>query len=179
MSTTAVKIDKSFTDKICEKSGVDVSACYQCMKCAAGCPVADLSDSTPAHVIRNVLLGFKDDVLKSSFIWTCIGCETCKTRCPQDLSARRVVDALKEMALEEGVEPAEPNVALLYKHFLNIVRARGRMNEPLLMAHYKYGTKDFTGDRDLGMKMVMKGKIRYAGKIRDVGKVREFIGEAR
>ena len=179
MSKTAVKIDKNFTTRIADKSGVDFSACYQCLKCTAGCPVAELTDSSPAHMIRTVLLGLKDEALSSDFLWLCVGCETCKTRCPQDISARRVVDALKELALEEGRDIAEPNVALLYKHFLNIIRARGRMNEPLLMAHYKWGSKDFTGDRDLGMVMLKKGKIRYSGKIRDTGTIRNIIGEAR
>jgi hypothetical protein len=66
-------------------------------------------------------------------------------------------------------------VALLYKHFLNIINARGRMNEPLLMAHYKFGTKEFKQDMNMGMQMMRKGKIRYAGKIRGVGQVRDII----
>ena len=179
MSATAVKIDKNFTKRIVEKSGVDLTACYQCLKCTAGCPVADLTDSSPAHVIRSVVLGFKEEALNSHFIWLCAGCETCKTRCPQDLSARRVVDALKEMALEEGAEPAEPNVAVLYKHFLNIVRTRGRMNEPMLMAHYKHSTKQYTQDMDLGKQMFFKGKLKYAGKIKGVKQIQEIVGEER
>lgn len=173
--STAVKIDRDFTDAITKKSGTNVSACYQCLKCASGCPVADVSDSSPAHIIRSVALGLKDEAMASHFIWLCVGCETCKTRCPQDLSARRVVDALKETAIAEGKVPAEPNVALLYKHFLNIINARGRMNEPLLMAHYKFGSREFKQDMDMGMQMMRKGKIRYAGKIRGVGQVRDII----
>lgn len=180
MSTTVVKPDKEFTKKICEESGVDVSACYQCMKCSAGCPVSEIADSTPAHILRKVLLGMKDELMQGDFMWLCVGCETCKTRCPQDISTRAVVDALKKMAYDENVEPKEKNVALLYQHFLNIVRARGRINEPLLMMYYKLGSKDYMGDMDLGMEMIKKGKMGVnplTGKIKGNSQVREIIGE--
>jgi len=179
MSPTAVKPDREFTKKISERSGVDVSACYQCLRCSSGCPVADKSDSSPAHILRKVILGRKDELLKSDFIWMCIGCETCKTRCPQDLSARKVVDALKETARLENAPCAEPNVRLFHDTFMNIVRTRGRMNEPLLMAHYKMGSKDYTGDMDLGIKMLQRGKMGInplSGRIRGAAKVREILG---
>lgn len=178
MSGTAIKADREFTNKICEQSGVQASACYQCMKCTAGCPVAEKSDSSPAHVLRSVVLGLKDELLASEFIWMCVGCETCKTRCPQDLSARQVIDALKDMAIQENAQPGDKKIPLMMKTFLNIVKMRGRMNEPLLMAYYKLGTKEFTEDMALGMQMIKKGKMGlnpFSGRIKGAAEVRNII----
>jgi len=66
----------------------------------------------------------------------------------------------------------------MQKTFLNIMRTRGRMNEPLLMMHYKLGSKDYTGDMDLGMKMIKKGKMGVnplGGKIKGAKQVRAII----
>lgn len=89
----------------CE-SGQNVNLCYQCKKCAAGCPVSYAMDHTPAQLIHGMRLGMDDLVLNSKTMWLCASCETCTTRCPQDVDVAKVMDAVKITALHQGIKPA-------------------------------------------------------------------------
>jgi heterodisulfide reductase subunit C len=66
-----------------KKAGVNITDCYQCGKCSAGCPVAFAMDKTPRQIIRLLQLGFLEEALKSRTIWLCATCQTCSTRCPR------------------------------------------------------------------------------------------------
>ena len=72
---------KSFQSTV----GQNINLCYQCRKCSAGCPIVYEMDYTPTQIIQAIRLGMKDLVLKSKTIWLCTSCETCTTRCPQDI----------------------------------------------------------------------------------------------
>jgi heterodisulfide reductase subunit C len=47
-----------------------------------------------------------DLVLNSKTMWLCASCETCTTRCPQDVDVAKVMDAVKITALHQGIKPA-------------------------------------------------------------------------
>ena len=83
-----------FMERVSELSGQNVRRCYYCLRCSAGCPAAYAMDYTPAQILRLVQLGQKTALLQSSAIWLCIGCETCGTRCPNEIHAGAVIDAL-------------------------------------------------------------------------------------
>ncbi len=87
------------------ESGQNVNLYYQCRKCAVGCPVSYAMDHTPAQLIHGMRLGMDDLVLKSKTMWLCVSCETCTTRCPQDVDVAMVMDAVKIIALHQGVKP--------------------------------------------------------------------------
>ena len=53
------------------ESGTDVNLCFQCGKCAAGCPVAYAMDFTPTQLIHAIQLGIDDVVLHSKSMWLC------------------------------------------------------------------------------------------------------------
>jgi len=42
-----IKPDKAFMEEIAKRSGENVFLCYQCRKCASGCPTRMFMDSTP------------------------------------------------------------------------------------------------------------------------------------
>ena len=86
----------SFRDLVKRLSNEDVSRCYQCGKCTAGCPVAMEMDIMPNQVMRLIQIGVKDWVLSSSTIWLCLSCETCSTRCPEDIDLAKVMDTLRK-----------------------------------------------------------------------------------
>ncbi|MFL7807317.1 MAG: 4Fe-4S dicluster domain-containing protein, partial [Anaerolineae bacterium] len=77
--------DIAFLHEVERRSGQNLARCYQCGKCSAGCPIAFEMDYPPHQVIRGVQMGMRDLVLASSTIWLCAACETCSTRCPQDV----------------------------------------------------------------------------------------------
>jgi len=102
---TQISIDEvrgSFVCEVEEISGQDLLACNQCGKCSAGCPVAATMDMLPSQVIRRVQLGMKD-VLDSNTVWICASCLTCVARCPKGVDLPRLMEALRQIALREGI----------------------------------------------------------------------------
>ena len=131
-----VKIDPGFSDLVQTSAGLNVNACFQCRKCTNGCPVTFVMDIHPDQVIRLVLLGQKERVLRCSTIWVCSACETCTTRCPNEVDIAGTMDALKEMAVKEGIQIPQPKTFAFHKAFLDDIKRRGRMFEGRLMQSY-------------------------------------------
>ena len=102
---TRISIDKvrsSFVCQVEEISGQDLLACNQCGKCSAGCPIVAAMDILPSQVIRMAQLGM-EEVLESNTIWICASCLTCVTRCPKCVDLPRLMEALRQIALRQGV----------------------------------------------------------------------------
>jgi heterodisulfide reductase subunit C len=145
--------------RIQELCGENVLECYQCGECTAGCPVAFAMDIAPNQVLRMAQLGLEEEVLSSSAIWLCAGCETCATRCPKGVALSRVMDACRQLAVERGIKPKEPNIAKFHDQFLKEIQRFGRVHELSLTAFYKMRTKDFFSDVFTGIQMFLKGKL--------------------
>jgi len=154
-----VNEDKAFKEEIEQLSGQNINSCYQCGECTAGCPVAYTADIMPNQVTRLVQLGQDKDVLKSSMIWLCVGCETCATRCPRKVELSKVMDALRETAVKRGVAAKERNVQTFHETFLSSVERGGRTHEISMLGEYKLRSKDLFSDLMLGAKMFFKGKL--------------------
>lgn len=140
--------------------GVDVHACFQCGRCSSGCPVADFFDLTVMQVVRLAAYGMEDILLQSKTIWLCAACETCATRCPNEIEIAGLMDVLRSLALKKGIAPAEPRVPKLHRSFLDSVRYWGRAYEVGMLAVYKLRSGDLAGDMKLGMQMLAKGKLK-------------------
>lgn len=99
-----VKLDPKFKDEISKlPGGKYIKRCFQCGTCSAGCPVREIDEKyNPRKIIRMVILGMKEKVLSSDFIWLCSQCDTCEERCPQDVRIPEVMDAIKNLAVREG-----------------------------------------------------------------------------
>ncbi len=67
------------------------------------------------------LLGMKEEVLKSPFIWLCSTCYTCQERCPQGVRITDLMTALKNLAVREG--NCLSGVAMQWK----LVQEQGRL----------------------------------------------------
>jgi heterodisulfide reductase subunit C len=87
--------------RIEEISGEDLLKCYQCGKCAAGCPAAFAMDMLPSQVIRFAQLGLVEEVLDSKTPWFCAACQTCYARCPKGVDLSRIMEAIREIGLQE------------------------------------------------------------------------------
>ena len=151
--------EKGFMERVSELSGENVARCYYCLRCSAGCPAAEFMEYTPAQILRLVQLGQKEALLSSSAIWLCIGCETCGTRCPNEIHAGAVIDALRHVAIEEKVAPGERRVFKLHEAFLDSIRYFGRLHELSMLVQYKLTSRDLVSDIDMGLDMFVKGKI--------------------
>lgn len=105
----AIKLDPKFKYEVANfPGGHNILRCFQCGTCSAGCPVREIDEKyNPRKIIRMVILGMRDRVLSSDFIWLCSQCYTCEERCPQDVRIPEVMDVLKNMAVKEGyIHPA-------------------------------------------------------------------------
>lgn len=149
----------SFLREIEKRSGENLNLCYQCLKCTVGCPTAPYMDIRPNSLIRMIQMGKKKEVLESSAIWLCVSCETCGTRCPNQIDIGVLMDALREMAVDEGIHAKEKNIHLLHEAFIQSIRRGGRVHEATMLIDYKLRSKDFFTDLLPGMKLFMKGKI--------------------
>ena len=149
----------------------DINVCYQCRKCSSGCPVAYAMDYTPAQILHAARLGLKDLVMNSATIWLCAGCETCVTRCPQDVDLVKAMDVLRTMCLDEGYNPKVPEAASFYKYSLNNLQTFGRLYELGLIGRLKLATREFRKDFSLGLGLFKRGKLRI---LPDFGAVREM-----
>ncbi len=169
-------IDMSFVNQVNELSEQTIQLCYHCHKCTAGCPVADEMTYGPDRVLRMVHFGDKERLLTSSDIWVCASCETCGTRCPNEIDIARVMDALRQLAVAEGAAIAEPDAIKFHRLFLFLIQNMGRMHEASLMGIYLLWTMDFLDYVGVGPKMFFKGKVPlFPHRIKGRGDVKRIF----
>lgn len=154
------RLDSELLEEVEARSHTKVSSCFQCLKCSSGCPISHEMDYLPAQIIRMVNLGMIDEVLKSRTIWVCASCETCTTRCPNDIDIAHVMDTLREMALRSGKSEHEENLRRFHESFLSAIKTWGRVHELEMIGKYKLKTRRFMEDSDIGMEMFRRGKIK-------------------
>ena len=181
MAATAevVRPDPSFRTEVEGLLGKQIASCFHCNKCSSGCPVTFAMDINPNKVVRMVQMGLKDQILGSSTIWLCASCETCTTRCPNEVDIAGLMDVLRQTALREGVTPAEGAVPAFHQAFLAAVEKRGRVHELGMLASFKLKTMKFGGlfkDAGLGWEMFKKGKLKILPSgIRNRKQVKEIF----
>jgi heterodisulfide reductase subunit C len=149
----------SIKEQIQDLTGLNVARCYQCGKCSAGCPMASESDLRPHAIMRRVMQGRRRQALADPTLWLCLTCETCSTRCPNDVDPARVIDALRELALDEGVATAPRSIAAFHRAFLEQIKANGRLHEVGLVMDYKLRSGDLMKDVANAPAMLTRGKL--------------------
>ena len=173
----------SFALKIQKRSGENVFRCYYCQKCTVGCPTAYAMDYQPAQVLKMIQLGMSEPLLKSSTPWLCVGCETCGTRCPNEIRLAPVMDTLKYMALEAGYAPPEATVYALHRAFVNSIRLFGRVHETSMLAEYVLRSRDIfsivRSNIDVAVTLLLKRKIPILPeRVKALGQVKELYRRA-
>ncbi len=101
---TQKELDARWKFQVASRPGGEgLLVCFACGVCTAGCPVSEVEERfNPRRIIHQVLMGNREDVLRSKEIWMCIGCYTCTAHCPQDVEFTNLLKALRIMAVEEG-----------------------------------------------------------------------------
>jgi heterodisulfide reductase subunit C len=144
----------------------NLARCYQCSMCSDGCPVAYAMDFHPNQIIHLVRLGLREKVLKSAAIWICSSCETCATRCPNEIEIVRLMDVLRSESMASGFKGPRNNIPRFHEIFLRQIRKKGRIDEGSLLLNYELKTGDFLSpekfreEAGLGLELFRKGKIK-------------------
>lgn len=150
---------KDFVSEVERRSSQKVSQCYQCGKCSAGCPMVFAMDIDPARIMRLIQLGQREEVLKSHTIWICSACQTCTTRCPQEVEIAHVMDTLRTMAIENGYVDAERDTVEALSQFVDNIERRGRVFEPELALRLNIAIGRPFRDFGRGLKLFSRGKL--------------------
>ena len=75
------------------------------------------------EAVRLAAYGQEEKLLNSHTIWLCAACETCATRCPNEIEIAGLMDVLRELALRRGIAPAEPRIPLFHQAMLGSIRS--------------------------------------------------------
>jgi heterodisulfide reductase subunit B len=121
--------------------------------------LADQFDLAPHQVMRSVQ--FNDTaVLESRAIWLCASCQTCTTRCPQQIDVTGVMDALRIESRRRGIAPAVPEIARFNELFMRCVGIFGRAWELGLATAFNMALRQPFRDSKLGLRMFTRGKMK-------------------
>ena len=172
--------DMSFIREVEERSGQNLQACYQCLKCSAGCTVASHMEFKPNSVIRLIQYGERETVLKSHAIWLCVSCMTCGVRCPNEVDMSVVMDTLRELSCERGhALAAEKRVVILHQEFVRSIKLWGRLHEASFFMAYMARSLDLLSNMASGITLMSKGKIPLLpGAIKGVKGLRRMYDQA-
>ncbi len=154
--TIGTETADSLAQEVAARSGQNLNACYQCRRCAAGCPVGEDTGVTPDRLIRMVLLGDRDAALNNLLVWRCVACYTCGTRCPNNIHTARITESLKQMVKEQHLKPLTPKIANFHKAFLTSTSHFGRVNEMEFMGIYEIKNAKSELTRGGGIKAIIE-----------------------
>ncbi len=148
-----------FRRKVEELSSQNLSDCYQCGKCSAGCPVLPEVAISPNRIVRLVQLGLPEEVFTSETIWNCVACGTCNGRCPMGIDIVAIMDALRILAQREGYRHGISHVWTFYTAFLDCIKEFGRLSEIGLMGGYNINSGRLLTNVVKAPWFFMKGKL--------------------
>jgi heterodisulfide reductase subunit C len=153
-------VEPSLTTQVDTLSGQQVELCYHCHKCTAGCPVVGAMDYGPDRLLRMLTLDESEEILRSRDIWLCSGCYTCATRCPNDIDIAAVMDALRQVAVAEGMPAGERDALLFHRIFLGVLQRLGRSHEAFMLGLFKVLSHvPIYRDVPAGIGLFMRGKV--------------------
>ena len=153
----------TLTSQVEKATGVILSHCYQCGKCTAGCPLNEEMDVMPNQILRMLQLelpGYEAKILNSLSIWLCLACDTCYSRCPQEVKLSQVMDFLRQESIRKDmVNPKAKDILKFHQAFLNSIKMNGKLHEVGLTIDYKLRTLNLMQDVQLVPSMLSKGKL--------------------
>jgi len=116
----------------------------------------------PHELMRAIQLGLAGEIYWSGTIWICLSCETCNTRCPQDINILRVIDGLREMAISKKFDYYNPHPAIpaFHRIFMALVERFGKVYELGLALFINLRMLTPLKDIDMAFPMLMKGKLK-------------------
>jgi len=167
-----------------QEIGVIASHCYQCGKCTAGCPLNEDMDIMPNQILRMLQLelpGYEDKLLSSLSIWLCLACDTCYSRCPQEVKLSQVMDFLRQESVRQNkVNPKAKDILKFHQAFLETIEKNGKLNEVWLTLNYKLKTLNLLQDINKAPSMFFKGKLNpIPDRVHNVKEIEKIFNKVR
>jgi len=158
---TMEELDTDFKFEVAEEPGGErIKSCFACGTCTVTCPVFNVNNRyNPRKIIRMILLGLKNEVLESDFIWLCSGCYSCYELCPRDVKITHIMNAVRNIAVREG------HIPKAMKASVDLLEKFGRLLE---VSEFENTLRSKKGMPELNPKIPEVKKILERTKIREV-----------
>ena len=106
------EIDPDFKFEIAQTPGGEgILKCFACGACTARCPEREVEVAwNPRVVIRKALLGLREEVYESMFVWVCSAHYRCLEKCPQEVNVKELMNAVRNCRLESEAGSEEKPV---------------------------------------------------------------------
>jgi heterodisulfide reductase subunit C len=136
-------LDPRFKDEVAAEPGCQhLLRCFSCGVCTATCPVSELTPGfSPSQIIRQVLYGQREALLRSPALWYCARCARCSFQCPQDVRFLDIIQGLRNLAVRDG-KISSARVAQLEQGERLIAELRQRLIGELLSGDEDWEVKD-------------------------------------
>jgi Fe-S oxidoreductase len=85
-----------------KRLAVECRACYQCGTCTSSCPSGRELYRGPRRLVRLILAGGIEAVLKSDDLWRCTECGTCTEVCRMEIDVASILQRLRQLEREYG-----------------------------------------------------------------------------
>ncbi|OKH40523.1 heterodisulfide reductase [[Phormidium ambiguum] IAM M-71] len=171
------KMNREFLNKVIAEGGegAAIASCMQCGTCSGGCTNIDRMDMSPRTLILMVQRGEWEKVINSNSLWLCTSCYTCTSRCPRGVRPADVIEAVKAIAIRQGIENDSTKFNQI---FVELIQKRGILFEPELMQKYG-GLQAMLEQAELGIKLALKGKMSpFPAKVKNPKKFSEALEKA-
>ncbi|HEY5386749.1 MAG TPA: 4Fe-4S dicluster domain-containing protein [Thermoleophilia bacterium] len=129
--------------------------CYQCGTCTSSCPSGRELYRGPRRLVRLMLAGEIEAVLKSDDLWRCTECGTCSDVCRMEIDVAGVLHRLRQLERKHGsaIHCAERTAADIATSRLNKQPRIDNMRFGMAMVARGHLPKDKVGVARMGAKI--------------------------
>lgn len=138
----------------------------------------------PSQILRILQLelpGYEAKLLGSLSIWLCLACDTCYSRCPQEVKLSQVMDFLRQESVQQNkVNPKAKDILKFHQAFLETIEKNGKLNEVWLTLNYKLKTLNLLQDVNKAPSMFFKGKLNpIPERVHNVKEIEKIFNKVR
>ena len=94
-----------FSDKVrAMPGGENLDACYACGTCVSTCMIQQKVDAeyNPRRLLKMIMLNLENEAFQNPTTWMCSQCDLCYPACPQQIHISKLIQAVKQLAVEAG-----------------------------------------------------------------------------
>ena len=148
----------------------ECAACYQCGTCTSSCPSGRELYRGPRRIVRLILAGEIEAVLKSDDLWRCTECGTCTDVCRMEIDVAGVLQRLRLLEREHGssIRCAERAAADVATGHLQRRPRLDNLRFGAAMVARGFVPRDKVGAAETGLKLVRQlvpaGRRQAAGR---------------